>query len=147
MINDNEDTFSLTTEEPVIEENFPILDEHKVEKELTEEFIKMQENMPAHDVAAQFFKMFYPQYKLLLSGLSNKDARRVAEHVVQWPLEVQNPKFGDIKAEQAFQVGVRLMDCKFIMRAYFEMERQQELLKQKQEAEKGEENTGENNGK
>lgn len=121
------DTFALTDETPKQNENlteiFPLVDPEQVTKELTEQFVEMQENMPPADVAAHFFKMYHPIYKQLLSGLSNKDARRVAEHVVQWPLEVQYPKFNDDKAEQAFQVGVRLLDCKFIMKSVVEMER------------------------
>ena len=138
-VNDS-NNFALPDETPVVvggvlEENFPLVDPAEVEKHLTEEFIKMQENMPPQDVAAHFFQMYYPIYRQLLSGLSNKDARRVAEHVVQWPLEDENPKFNDEKAKQAFQVGVRLIDCKLIMKTFVEMERHQQILAQKQQAE------------
>lgn len=119
----------------VIEENFPLVDPHQVENQLIDQFKEMQENMPAEDVAAHFFQMYYPIYNQLLSGLSNKDARRVAQHVVQWPLEDENPKFNDKKAEQAFQVGIRLIDCKMIMRTFVEMERQKELTEQKAQEE------------
>jgi len=147
MMNDTENSFALPEEkEQFIEESFPMVDPNQVEKELTDEFIKMQENMPAHDVAAHFFKMYYPIYVQLLSGLSNKDARRVAQHVVQWPLEDDSPHFNDEKAKQAFAVGIRLNDCKMIMRTYVEMERTQEFLKQKEEQEKNKEGES-NNGK
>lgn len=137
---DTEDTFALpeTNPQPFIEESFPMVDPNQVEKELTEEFIKAQENMPAHDVAAHFFQMYYPVYVQLLNGLSNKDARRVAQHVVQWPLEDENPHFNDEKAKQAFAVGIRLNDCKMIMKTFVEMERTQAFLAQKAEQEKQE---------
>lgn len=139
---DSEDTFALpkeeTKKEPFIEESFPMVDPDQVEKELTQEFIKMQENMPAQDVAAHFFQMYYPIYVQLLNGLSNKDARRVAQHVVQWPLEDENPKFNDEKAKQAFAVGIRLNDCKMIMKTFVEMERTKEYLAKKAENEKQE---------
>lgn len=140
MTENNTDTFSLEEpkKEAFIEETFPLVDEHEVEKQLIGQFQEMQENMPVEDVAAHFFQMYYPIYRQLLSGLSNKDARRVAEHVVQWPLEDENPKFNDEKAKQAFQVGVRLIDCKMIMKTFVEMERHKEIMEQKakQEAEK-----------
>lgn len=129
MTNEN-DTFALPDEtvapEPQMEEVFPLVDPDKVEADLRQQFQEMQENMPPADVAAHFFKMYYPPFKGLLGGLSNKDARRVAEHIVQWPLEVQHPKFNDEKALQAFQLGVRLLDCKFIMKSVVEMERLQQ---------------------
>lgn len=118
-----QDTFALPEDKPQEVEHFDLVDPVEVERDLTAKFVEMQENMPPADVAAHFFQMFYPKYKQLLSGLSNKDARRVAEHVVQWPLEVSDPKFNDPKAREAFQVGVRLLDCKFIMKSVVEMER------------------------
>ena len=123
MTNDT-DTFALPSDEiNELQQEFPMVDPVQVEKELTDQYIEMQKNMQPADVAAHFFQMFYPKYKQLLSGLSNKDARRVAEHVVQWPLHDSDPKFNDENAKQAFQVGVRLLDCKFIMKSVVEMER------------------------
>lgn len=146
---DTDDTFALPennvvpTEQPYIEEQFPQVDPNKVEDELLEQFKEMQENMPAQDVAAHFFKMYYPIYGQLLNGLSNKDLQRVAKHVVQWPLEEENPFFNDDKAKQAFAVGIRLNDCKLIMRSFVEMERQQQILVDKAKAEQEQTNTTE----
>lgn len=139
-MNNNEDNFALPEEPiksdaPYVAEQFPQVDPDQVEKELIGQFKEMQENMPHQDVAAHFFKMYAPIYKQLLDGLSNKDARRVAWHVVQWPLEDEHPKFNDEKAKQAFAVGIRLNDCKMIMRSFVEMERQQEIQVQKAKAE------------
>lgn len=135
----NEDTFALIDETPkteaMMQEVFPLVDPDQVEKELREQVQEMHQNMVPEDVATHFFKMYYPIYRGLLSGLSNKDARRVAEHVVQWPLEVQHPKFNDQKALQAFQTGIRLLDCKFIMKSAAEMHRLSEVEKSKLEAE------------
>lgn len=139
MTNEN-DTFALPDETPkeIMEEIFPLVDPDQVEKELIDQFKEMQENMPPADVAAHFFRMYNPIYKQLLGGLSNKDSRRVAENVVQWPLENSHPKFNDDKAKQAFQLGIRLLDCKFIMKSVVEMERlaNAEASKAKVEAEK-----------
>lgn len=142
------DNFALPKEEteelPYIEENFPQVDPNAVEKDLIEKFKDMQQNMPMEDVAAHFFQMYYPIYVNLLAGLSNKDARRVAEHVVQWPLEDAYPKFTSDQAKQAFQLGIRLVDCKMIMKGVFEMERlkEAEAAKVAAEAEKQEAITG-----
>ena len=151
----SEDNFALPSETPIpfIEESFDYVDPLQVEKQLTEEFIDMQKNMRPEDVAAHFFQMYYPIYESLLSGLSNKDARRVAQHVVQWPLEDQDPKFHDEKAKQAFQVGIRLLDCKMIMKSVVEIERQANLAQQQAEQAKTTteqpvaETQGEENGK
>ena len=126
--NNDNDTFALPKENeeaPFIQEEFPQVDPNQVEKELLEQYKEMQDNMPAEDVAAHFWQMYFPMYKQLLGTLSNKDARRVAEHVVQWPLEDQDPKFNDEKARAAWQVGIRLIDCKMIMKSVVEMERLQ----------------------
>lgn len=136
---DNEDNFSLEEEQVgVIEENYPKVDSKQVEKELTEQLLKQQENQNPEDVASHFFRLYYPVYKNLLGGLSNKDARKVAEHVVQWPLENENPTFTAEAAKQAFQIGIRLIDAKMIMKSVVEIQRTQEMLeaRAKQEAEK-----------
>lgn len=139
----SDDNFALEEPKPegtdnptqFLQEEFPQVDPFQVEKELTEKFVDMQKDMPAEDVAAHFFQMYYPIYKQLLSGLSNKDARRVAEHVVQWPLEDENPKFHSTTAKQAFSVGTRLIDCKMIMKSFVEMERHKEMMEQRAKAE------------
>lgn len=149
MTEENNDTFALPEETPqdppYMEEIFPQVDPNQVEKELLEQFKEMQANMPPEDVAAHFFQMYMPIYRQLLNGLSNKDARRVAEHVVQWPLEEAQPHFQNKQAMMAFQCGQRLIDCKMIMKGAFEMERVKEaqIMKMKNEAEKQEAITGE----
>jgi len=129
--NNGTDTFALVDENAIVEDNFieeifPQVDPVQVEKELLEQFKEMQDKMPPEDVAAHFFRMYFPIYQGLLSGLSNKDARRVAEHVVQWPLEDEHPTFSSTQGKQAWQVGIRLIDCKMIMKGVFEMERLKE---------------------
>lgn len=119
------DNFSLEQpkDENYIEEVFEQVDPNQVEKELLDKFKEMQANMPAEDVAAHFWQMYFPIYRQLLQGLSNKDVRRVAEHILQWPLEESHPNFTDKQAIQAFQLGIRLFDCKMIMKSAVEIER------------------------
>lgn len=127
MQNNEDNNFAIDDEvtTPVEQEQpeFAQVDPLQVEKELTEQFVDMQKNMQPEDVAAHFFQMFYPHYKQYLSTLSNKDLRRVAEHVVQFPLEDSNPSFHSQNAKNAFELGLRLNDCKMIMRNVIEMER------------------------
>jgi hypothetical protein len=134
----SEDNFSLEKpedKEPYLEESFPKVDVDQVEKDLINQFQEMQQNMPAEDVAAYFFQYYMPIYRQLLARLSNKDARRVAEHVVQWPLVEDKPKFNEENAKQAFAVGIRLIDCKMIMRSHVEMERFKKIEEDKKAAE------------
>ena len=137
---ENTDNFALEaakSADPYIEEKFEQVDPNAVEKQLLDQFKEMQDNMPPEDVAAHFFQIYYPGYVSLLGTLSNKDARRVAQHVVQWPLEDQYPDFHSNEAKQAFQLGIRLLDCKMIMKGVVEMERVKEaqIMKQKNEQE------------
>lgn len=128
MTNDN---FALEEpKEAYIEEIYPQVDPNQIEKELIEQYKESQKNMPAEDVAAHFFRMFFPRYQSVLQGLSNKEARRVAEHVVQWPLEEEFPTFSSPEGKAAFQLGTRLLDCKMIMKGVFEMERLREAQEQ-----------------
>jgi hypothetical protein len=73
--------------------------------------------------AAFYFMQLWPLYKERVKGLSNKEARRLAEAVVQWPLEDEHPKFSTKEGAEAFSLGVRLIDCKTIVRDAYELER------------------------
>jgi len=134
--NKENDSFALPVEENNVEdavftEEFPYVDPDAEEARLREEFSAMQANMPQEDVAAYFFKMYYPVYVNLLQGLSNKDARRVAQHVIQFPLEDNNPHFHSKEAKEAFAVAIRLRDSYFIMKATQEMKRTAEFYEEK----------------
>lgn len=118
----------------------------EIEKHLIEQARKEFENAKPEDVATRFFEMYYPLFKGYLSGLSNKDARRLADHLVQYPLKDQNPKFNDDKAREAFQIGQRLLEAKRIMANVVHLENMQEQLDAKQKA-AAEAVEGEQNGK
>ena len=63
-------------------------------KETTEQLINQtHENMKPDEAATMVFKYYWPQYKSLVSSLSNKDARRLNEALVGYPLEVMNKNF------------------------------------------------------
>jgi hypothetical protein len=119
--------------------NRPVTAE-EIEAHLISEAKKEFENSKPEDIATRFFEMYFPLYKGYLMGLSNKDARRVCEHLVQYPLKDQDPKFNDKNAREAFQIGTRLLEAKRIMANVVHLEHMQEVLaeKQKREAEASE---------
>lgn len=79
-------------------------------------------NMSAADISAIAFNQFYPMFASKVNTLSNKDARRLAIALVQWPLIDENPHFHSQAAKEAFSLGMRLIDAKTIMRDTIEME-------------------------
>lgn len=82
------------------------------------------------EVASNFFRNYYPSYKLLVKKLNKKDAIRLADSLVGWPLEVNDPKFFSKDAKQAFWVANQLLDCKLIIRSAVEFERMQQAMDQ-----------------
>jgi hypothetical protein len=85
-------------------------------KETTEQLIQQtQDNMKPDEAASMVFKYYWPQYKQLVSKLSNKDARRLNEAVIGFPLEVTDKNFYSTEAKEAFKLAKTLMDAKFIL--------------------------------
>lgn len=77
---------------------------------------KEQQTILAPDQAATMvFKYYWPMYKKLVSKLSNKDARRLNEAVVGYPLEVLDKNFYSKEAKEAFKLAKALMDAKFVL--------------------------------
>lgn len=83
------------------------------------------------EIAASFFMQYYPSYKLLMGRLNRKDAVRLADALVAWPLEVETPKFANKDGHTAFRLGLQLIDCKMVMRNVIEMEYMQNLIDEK----------------
>lgn len=92
------------------------------------------------EIAAGFFMQYYPSYKVLLGRLNRKDAVRLADALVAWPLEIQTPKFANSEGDIAFRLGLQLIDCKMIMRNALEMEAMQEAANK--QTDNGETNNG-----
>lgn len=76
---------------------------------------KLQQQIKPEKAAEMVFRYYWPQYKLLVSKLSNKDARRLNEIVIGYPLEVTNKNFFSKEAKEAFQLAKVLLDAKFIL--------------------------------
>lgn len=76
---------------------------------------KMQEQIKPDQAASMVFQYYWPQYRSLVSKLSNKDARRLNEALVGFPLEVTDKNFYSTEAKEAFKLAKTLMDAKFIL--------------------------------
>lgn len=76
---------------------------------------KLQQQIKPEQAAEMVFKYYWPQYKSLVSSLSNKDARRLNEALVGYPLEVTNKNFFSKEAKEAFALAKTLMDAKFVI--------------------------------
>lgn len=76
---------------------------------------KLQKHIKPEQAAEMVFRHYWPQYQRLVSNLSNKDARRLNEAVVGYPLEVTNKNFFSKEAKEAFALAKTLMDAKFIL--------------------------------
>lgn len=76
---------------------------------------KLQQQIKPEQAAEMVFRHYWPQYQRLVSNLSNKDARRLNEAVVGYPLEVTSKNFFSKEAKEAFALAKTLMDAKFIL--------------------------------
>lgn len=112
----------MSTPEEVLDTRSPEEIERDLVQQHEQQALDAVNRMAPADVAASFFSQFYPLFKMRLSSLSNKDARRVIDALVQWPLEDSNPKFNSDTAAEVFGLGIRLIDAKTIMRDTVEME-------------------------
>lgn len=77
--------------------------------------LEAEKNIKPDEAASMVFKYYWPQYKILVSKLSNKDARRLNEAVIGFPLEVTDKNFFSKEAKEAFKLAKTLMDAKFIL--------------------------------
>lgn len=84
------------------------------------------------EIAAGFFMQYYPSYKVLLGKLNRKDAVRLADALVAWPLEIEKPKFVNSDGHTAFRLALQLLDCKMVMRNVVEMENIQNAIDETQ---------------
>jgi hypothetical protein len=127
------EAIQMSTPEEVLDTRSPKEIEEELIRKHEESALKAASKISPADQASIFFQNFYPMFKSRLGFLSNKDARRVIDAIVQWPLEEENPKFNSDIAEEVFVLGTRLLDAKMIMRNTVELEQMQNVLDKKQE--------------
>ena len=81
------------------------------------------------EIAATIFSAYYPSYRVLLGKLNKKDAMRLADALVAWPLEIEQPRFHDKKnGDLAFRLGIQLLSAKNVMASVVQMEQYNQSL-------------------
>ena len=110
-------------EDGVLDSRTPEEIEKAIIKAQEEADIKHAREMDPGKAAASYFMQLWPLYQARVRTLSNKEARRVCEAVVQWPLEDEKPRFNTQEGLEAFNLGVKLIDCKTVIRDAYELQR------------------------
>ena len=106
----------------------------QIEKDLVDEEVAKlnRTNVSYADSLAFYFQTHLPMYQSLLPRLSSKELRKLAEHVVTFPIGDSEPKFKNPDAEKALDLGLRLIHCKKLMELMIEDEKLQEAYKEEQ---------------
>ncbi len=110
----------------------------QIDTEVQQQIDTIAENnakLSPEEIAANFFRQHYPSYKVLIGKLNKKDALRLADALVGWPLEVSDPNFYSKDAKHAFLIANQLLDCKLIMRSAVELELMDKALAEKNASE------------
>lgn len=94
---------------------------------ITDQLMAQQDSIKPERAAELVFRYYFPQYQKLISFLGNKDARRLNESLVGYPLEIQNPKFHSDDAKKAFELAKILLDAKFVLQQKALSDKLQEL--------------------
>jgi len=81
----------------------------------TNELLQQQQSIEPDKAASMVFKYYWPQYKLATSKLSNKDAKRLNQAIIGYPLEVIETNFYSKDAKEAFSLAKVLLDARFIL--------------------------------
>lgn len=75
-----------------------------------------QENKPApEDLATHDFQTLLPRFYDKVEELSNRQLKRVVTALIEYPLERTDFRFSYVKEAEAFDLGMRIMDAKFII--------------------------------
>lgn len=122
----------MSTPEEVLDTRSPEEIEQEMVRNHEKAALEAANKLTPADQASIFFQNFYPMFKQRLTVLSNKDARRLIDAIVQWPLEDENPKFNSDTAREVFTLGIRLLEAKTIMRNTVELENMQKILDSQQ---------------
>ena len=101
--------------EDVLDTRSPQEIEAELMAKAEQEAIDAISSQPVDVVAASFFSMVYPMYRDRVNGLNAKDAKRVLEALIAYPLENDKPEFRNKSVEAVFGLGTQLLDAKFII--------------------------------
>ena len=90
------------------------VDGKEVEQELLKEEQQSQAMAP-EDVASQLLYLYTPMYENFVNGLSTKAMRRLLKKLVSYPLNEKELASTSAEEEQAFQIGNRLLEAKYVL--------------------------------
>lgn len=77
------------------------------------------------DLAVHDWQTLLPEFKKQLKELSNAQLKRVVTALIEHPLEKNHLQFSYPQEKDLFQVGAKLLDCKFvIMKAVLAMSKE-----------------------
>jgi len=88
--------------------------ETEIHKEAQEQQAKGSTNT-SEDVAAQLFQLYHPMFTNIVAKLSNKQLRRVINALIKYPIEMENYKPKDENENNAYLIGDRLLQSKYVM--------------------------------
>jgi hypothetical protein len=66
------------------------------------------------ELAAMFFTLYNPKFQQLLVQMSNKELRKLAVALIEVPME-EPPNFTSEQGKAALQIGLRLLEAKYMM--------------------------------
>lgn len=104
------------------------------EQELTQEIInaaiQSQKDLglqpSVEDMAAYDYQNLIPQFKEKLDELNTRSLIKVINALVEYPLAAQQFRWSYQHEKEAFNMGMKIFDCKFvIMRAVLEMKKEE----------------------
>lgn len=99
--------------------------------------VKAEEPKPSmEDYAAHEYQKLLPRFYEAIDDLSNKQLKKVTHALMEYPLERIDFQWSYEKEKQAFIIGTKIMDCRFvIIKAALDMKQDEirELLKKQAE--------------
>lgn len=111
-------------------------------EEVVEAPKETQQEVPQKDpdeIAAQLLTFYTPIYQNLVKQLTTNEMRRLLLKLIEYPLNEKKYQGNRYVEEQAFQIGQRLLESKFllVMNTYAEnIEEMKRLAKEQEEGEK-----------
>jgi len=87
----------------------------EVEQEMLQQEQQEAQAMSPEDVASQLLYMYTPIYENLVNGLSSKARTRLLKKLISFPLNEKELASTSQQEEQAFQIGNRLLEAKYVL--------------------------------
>jgi hypothetical protein len=109
-----------------IQEASKMVEGEQVVKELTEAFAAKQPEPSVEDMAAYDYQRLIPEFYKQIEELNKRSLKKVIIALIEYPLESQQFRWSYPGEKEAFNIGMRIFDSKYvIMKAVFEMKREE----------------------